>query len=60
VHIAVDTLGNLLAALVTPANEQERDQVAALTDAVQEATGYSVEVAVIVSWPPRSFGNFGR
>lgn len=44
-HIAVDTLGNLLAALVTPANEQERDQVAALTDAVQEATGYSVEVA---------------
>jgi transposase len=47
VHLAVDTLGNLLAALVTPANEQERDQVAALTDAVQEATGYSVEVAFV-------------
>ena len=47
VHVAVDTLGNLLAALVTPANEQERDQVAALTDAVQEATGYSVEVAFV-------------
>jgi transposase len=45
VHIAVDTLGHLLAALVTPANEQDRDQVAKLTDAVQEVTGYSVEVA---------------
>lgn len=47
VHLAVDTLGHLLAALVTPANEQERDQVAELTDAVQEATGYSVEVAFV-------------
>ncbi len=26
VHIAVDTLGHLLALLVTPANEQDRDQ----------------------------------
>jgi transposase len=26
IHIAVDTLGDLLALLVTPANEQERDQ----------------------------------
>ena len=47
VHMAVDTLGHLLAALVTPANQQDRDQVAALTDAVQEATGYSVEVAFV-------------
>jgi transposase len=46
-HVAVDTLGNLLAALVTPADQQDRDQVAALTDAVQEATGYSVEVAFV-------------
>jgi transposase len=46
-HLAVDTLGNLLAALCTPANAQDRDQVAALTDAVQEATGYSVEVAFV-------------
>jgi transposase len=45
VHLAVDTLGHLLAALVTPADQQDRDQVAALTDALQEATGYSVEVA---------------
>ncbi len=27
VHMAVDTLGHLLAVHVTPANEQERDQV---------------------------------
>src|SRR5262245_56241636 len=30
VHVAVDTLGHLLALLVTPANEQERAQVAEL------------------------------
>jgi len=47
VHIAVDTLGHLLAALVTPADQQDRDQVADLTDAVQEATGYTVEVAFV-------------
>jgi transposase len=33
-HIAVDTLGQLLARVVTPANEQERAQVAALAQAV--------------------------
>ncbi len=47
VHVAVDTLGHLLAALVTPANAQERDQVAALCAAVQEATGQRVEVAFV-------------
>jgi transposase len=36
VHMAVDTLGHLLALHVTPANEQERDQVAVLAEAVQE------------------------
>jgi transposase len=46
-HMAVDTLGNLLALLVTPANEQERDQVAKLAEAVQKATGESVEVAYV-------------
>jgi transposase len=45
VHMAVDTLGQLLALLVTPANEQERAQVAELAEHVQEATGESVEVA---------------
>jgi hypothetical protein len=34
-HIAVDTLGHLLALLVTPDNEQERTQAAELVDAVQ-------------------------
>jgi transposase len=47
VHVAVDTLGHLLAARVTPADQQDRDQVADLTDAVQEATGYTVEVAFV-------------
>jgi transposase len=47
VHMAVDTLGHLLALLVTPANEQERAQVAELAAAVQEATGQNVEVAFV-------------
>jgi len=46
-HMAVDTLGHLLAMVVTPADQQDRDQVADLTDAVQETTGYSVEVAFV-------------
>jgi transposase len=45
VHVAVDTLGNLLALTVTPANDQERAQVAELAAAVQEATGHTIEVA---------------
>ena len=44
VHAAVDTLGNLLALTVTPADVGERTQVAALAKAVQEATGDTVEV----------------
>jgi len=47
VHLAVDTLGQLLAVLVTPANEQDRAQVAALAEQIQEATGESVEVAFV-------------
>jgi transposase len=47
VHLAVDTLGQLLAALVTPTNEQDRAQVAALVEKVQAATGNSVEVAFV-------------
>jgi transposase len=47
VHLAVDTLGHLLALHVTPANEQERDQVAVLAEAVQEVTGESVELAYV-------------
>lgn len=47
VHVAVDTLGQLLALLVTPANVQERSQVGALAAAVQAATGETVEVAFV-------------
>ena len=47
VHAAVDTLGNLLSLLVTPANEQDRAQVGELAQAVQEATGQSVEIAFV-------------
>ena len=44
IHAAIDTLGHLLALRVTPANAQERAQVADLADAVQEATGNTVEL----------------
>jgi len=47
IHVAVDTLGNLLALKVTPADEQERAQVAELAAKVQEATGANVEVAFV-------------
>ena len=47
IHAAVDTLGHLLAVLVTPADAQDRAQVAALAEAVQEATGQTVEVAFV-------------
>lgn len=47
VHAAVDTLGQLLALRVTPADEQERAQVAALAAQVQEVTGGTVEVAFV-------------
>jgi transposase len=46
-HVAVDTLGHLLALLVTPADEQDRAQVAELAEAVQEATGQTVGVAFV-------------
>lgn len=47
VHVAVDTLGHLLALLVTPANEQERAQVGALARAVQQATQRSVDLVYV-------------
>ena len=46
-HIAVDTLGHLLALLVTPANEQERAQVDQLAQEIQAVTGESVELAFV-------------
>jgi transposase len=47
VHMAVDTLGHLLALLVTPADAQDRAQVAALAQAVQAATDETVELAYV-------------
>jgi transposase len=47
VHAAVDTLGHLLALKVTPANEQDRAQVAELSRAVQKVTGQNVQVAFV-------------
>ena len=46
-HLAVDTLGHLLALYVTPANEQDRAQVEKLARQVQEVTEQSVEVAFV-------------
>ena len=45
VHLAVDTLGHLLALVVTDANEQERAQVADLARQVQEVTSETVTLA---------------
>ena len=47
VHMAVDTLGHLLALHVTAANEQDRAQVERLADQVQAVTGEAVEVAFV-------------
>jgi transposase len=47
VHIAVDTLGCLLALKITPANEQDRAQVADLAQRVQEVTGENVQIAYV-------------
>lgn len=47
IHAAVDTLGNLLAVHVTPADEQERAQVDALAERLQAVTGGTVETAFV-------------
>jgi transposase len=47
VHVAVDTLGHLLALKVTAASEQERAQVGDLMKQVQEITQEKVEVAFV-------------
>ena len=47
VHAAVDTVGHLLALKVTAANEDDRTQVKALSEELQEATGQNVEIAYV-------------
>jgi transposase len=46
-HLAVDTLGHLLALHVTPANVDDRAEVGRLAQAIQEATGESVTLAYV-------------
>jgi transposase len=46
-HLAVDTLGHLLALRVTSADENDRAAVAALAEAVQDATGENVTLAYV-------------
>src|SRR5919202_7099057 len=46
-HLVVDTLGHLLIAFVTAADEQERAQVGHLAGVVQQLTGQTVELAYV-------------
>lgn len=46
-HMAVDTLGHLLALHVTPANADDRAEVGRLAQAVQDTTGDSVDIAFV-------------
>lgn len=46
VHAAVDTLGHVITLLVTPADEQDRDQVYDLCHQIQEVTGDQVDVVL--------------
>ena len=46
-HMAVDTLGHLLALHVTPADRDDRTEVGLLAEAIQMATDRSVELAYV-------------
>jgi len=47
VHIAVDTLGHLMALTIAAADQGDRTQVAALAEQIQEVTGDNVELAYV-------------
>jgi transposase len=47
VHMAVDTLGHLLALFVTATDEQDRARIAELAKRVQAETGQSVKIAFV-------------
>ena len=47
VHIAVDTLGHLIALTVTPADRGDRAQVAALARELQQVPGNTVDLAYV-------------
>jgi transposase len=46
-HLAVDTLGHLLALHVTSANADDRAEVGRLAQAVQVSTGHSIDLAYV-------------
>jgi transposase len=46
-HMAVDTLGHLLALHVTPASADDRAEVGRLAEAIQDATGENVTLAYV-------------
>jgi transposase len=46
-HMAVDTLGHLLALHVTPANVDDRAEVGRLAEAIQDVTGENVTLAFV-------------
>ena len=46
VHAAVDTMGHVIALLVTPADEQDRDQVYDLCHQIRKVTGDRVDVVL--------------
>ena len=47
VHMAVDTLGHLLALHVTPANADDRAEIGRIAKAIQVETGESVDIAFV-------------
>src|SRR5215212_8679622 len=47
IHAAVDTLGHLLALFVSPANEDDRQEVKKFSEEIQRATGENVELAYV-------------
>jgi transposase len=47
VHMVVDTLGHLLALHVTPADQQDRDQVGQLAERIQAVTDEAVELVFV-------------
>lgn len=46
IHAAVDTLGDVIALTITPANEQDRAQVHELCQQIQETTGHNIDVMI--------------
>jgi transposase len=47
IHAAVDTLGHLLSAHVTPANDQERAEIEQVAATVQQVTGGTITLAYV-------------